>query len=220
MKQFLLVFLISLSFSNAYTQNATICFYAGLLGSRLTGDEDRILEGNARFVRRFAFQGSIALTCPLNDRFKIHTGIGYAQRGSQIESQDVFAFPVSGFYYNKVKIDYLEFPVLISLGNEFMYLMAGPQLAVIVHSDVRGIKSEDVGIKYGAGFELGRYVTAQLLLYHGLTNLTGSSEVKMYNRYMSLAIGAKLFRFRSQESTGNKKSKNKKEFEVPHRTLE
>jgi hypothetical protein len=217
MKHFVFAIVLSTAFSIGYAQKITFDVYGGLVSSTLRGDEDKLLPGDARFTRRFAFHGGIGINFPLNDILKINTGLSYTQRGSVIENAESSIYPVAGFTYHKVKIDYLELPLLLTVGSEAVYLIAGPQLSFVVNSDVRGLKSDDWGLKYGVGFDLSRYFMAQLLFYHGLSNMTGDSEVKMHNRYISLVVGVKPFAIRIKDTENKPKRKSQ---DIPHRTLD
>ena len=220
MKHVGLSIILAICAIDLYAQKITFDAYAGMITSTLRGDEDKLLS-SGRFDRRYAFQGGLLISVPVNDFLKFKTGIQYSQRGAAIQASSFFYSVV--YVATTVKIDCVEVPLLFALGRENVHVFAGPQISFVSRSDVKGLQSPEYGIKYGLGFDFSRIVSAQILFYHGLTNMTGSSEAKMYNRYMGLVIGARIFSVNVAErdkETSTRKRKKKKEFEVPHRTID
>ncbi|MEJ7609994.1 MAG: porin family protein [Ferruginibacter sp.] len=100
----------------------------------------------------------------------------------------------------KIKLSYLNIPVLLSLkARPFLAIQAGPQFGILLNKDdalllsgKNAFKSGDVGIAAGLQFSFtkiklyGRYVA-------GLNNIDNSNTGKWRNQNIHLGLGFRIF---------------------------
>ena len=150
-------------------------------------------EEGVYFKTKTGVVAGVFIGIPVTDMFSIQPEVLYAQKGAKLEG---------GGETGKVKLDYLEIPILgvISLGSggSSPYIVIGPSFGVKMNAklEVGGqeetdfddeVKKGDVGLVLGAGAKLSRFlVEARYNL--GLTNVAeAGDEVK--NRAFSFLVG-------------------------------
>jgi len=218
-------FLLMLSFFfcslQSFSQKLEVEAYGGLISSIFKGEEDRLIGKNANFIRRYAWNANFMLGVRLTDITQLKFGLGYASRGSGVESQDFFYYMNPGIETSHVKVNYLEVPILFFVGPQNINLIVGPQISFVTASDVRGLKESEIGLKYGVGIDTdGRFII-RLLFYNGLTNMINDSKTDFKNGYYNIAFGYKLVRSSVYIEKSEKRKNNKsKQDDIPHRVID
>lgn len=160
---------------------------------------------DVNFERRTGFVGGLFVVWPLGGQVGLQTEALYSQRGAEIEDPDVDAT-------GKVKLDYLEVPVLLRLstpassGTSF-HVFAGPSLGFRVRARGEGtvgnftetedlsdeIEKFDLGLSIGAGADFNRLIVDGRYTW-GLSNLNkdDSDNVEVKNRTFSVMLGIRF----------------------------
>jgi len=110
--------------------------------------------------------------------FHFQPGIMYIQKGAEYRG------PI-------LLLDYIEFPILVSLKFSAVRLNAGPYLSLCIGSGYGGYGGSnydipgcnDYGISYGGGFDIGNFYIG-LFYDYGLTDINNNSNYNTYNRIL------------------------------------
>ena len=144
------------------------------------------------------------VSMPLGARLSLQPEVLFSQKGQTAEGMGVTA---------KIKLDYLEVPVLVtyalsrSAGRGF-YILAGPSIAFKLSAEASAtfgdqevddddigdeIEDFDFGVVFGAGMDFGR-LTVDGRYTLGFTNLSIDTEdaAKVKNRAISILAGIRF----------------------------
>ena len=183
---------------------------AGLNMANLTDEP----EGESYKMKMGVALGGFAVY-KVNDNLSIQPELLYTQKGNEIEYSyedydysyaDWWNHPVTVTEKFKIKLDYIEIPVLakysFSPGESVCpFIFGGPALGILMSAkvDSEDIKSDcnsmDIGLVLGGGVELESGVSIDLRYDMGMTKVFKSEEgytPKQKNTVISLMVGYKL----------------------------
>jgi len=132
----------------------------------------------------------------INDNLSIQPELLYTQKGMEWEDPTASA---------KVKLDYIEIPVLVkysieSDGSASPFIFAGPAISFLVSAKIDStdfkeyMKSTDIGLVLGGGVEFESGISIDLRYDMGMTKVwdVEGEDYKDKNIVISLMVGYKL----------------------------
>jgi hypothetical protein len=170
------------------------------------------------FTRRYAghigFLGGVKIT----EHSGINAGIIYSSRGATFETQHGY-LPFTEI--NGLKLNYLEIPLLYSIGSSFFSLSVGPQYAALLSAKIEGrsdwsdvkssFSSSSFDLRYGIGLNPGRFG----FHFHFVTGLSDILKTSEYTwRSNSFNVGVSYNFLRAESGVF------KKEDDIPHRMID
>ena len=196
MKKFLLPLLALAAFNFGTAQEESIRFgiKAGLNFANLV-DED--LDGDIKI----GINGGAVIEIPLSEKFALQPEVLFSMQGLRAEQN-------SGFNLN-----YINIPIMAKYYiSQGLSLQAGPQLGILVSSNTEfnGVKvdskdimsSIDLGVNFGAGYQLSSGIFFDVRYNLGLTNVfdfefresfdSPSIEPDGRNSVISISLGYKF----------------------------
>lgn len=170
------------------------------------------------FTRRYAghigFLGGIKIT----EYSGINAGIIYSSRGATFETQHGY-LPFTDI--NDLKLNYLEIPLLYSIGSGIFNLSVGPQYSALLRAKVedggdwsdikRSFNSSSFDLRYGFELNPGRFAF-HLYFVTGLSNILKTSEYTWRSNSFNVGVS---YNFLRAEATVLKKNDD-----IPHRTID
>lgn len=195
-------------------QNFSVGPIVGLNVSNLTGD----IENNSF---KAGFAGGIFANYSITDEFGLTGQLLYSQQGANFELANV---------ENKIKLDYLQVPVLGAyyFGKDKFRpkVLLGPQFGFLLSAkdkdgndlDPNGqiYETSDISIVAGAGFNYNLapkiWLNADVRYNFGTSNISKVAGNELRNQYFAVMVGVSIGFRDYDEKTGSfsKPSKNKK----------
>jgi len=167
---------------------------AGANFANVVGDEADSWE------TKTAIHGGVIADLPIDDKFAIQPGLIYSAQGADYSESS---------FSGTVALDYLNIPVLGTYEvAEGLTLKAGPQIGFLLSAkdkedgepdfDVKDfVKSTDIGVNFGLGYELENGLNFNATYNLGLTDLNDDADleaegVNWKNSVIQVSVGYKF----------------------------
>lgn len=175
----------------------------GVNFASITGDETDDLEGKT------AFHLGVVAELALSENFAIQPELLYSAQGAKSEGSDTWEGMTESWEY-KYKLDYLSIPILAKYYvTPALNLHVGPQVSFLINSEVEGeysydgvtesetedledVKSLDLALSAGVGYQLNMGVFFNARYNLGLSNLwdyEGEEDFSQKNSVFQLSVG-------------------------------
>jgi hypothetical protein len=190
---FILLFFISI---NSYSQNK-ISFFGGLNYSPPTSEFFNEFYGEASFGFHFGAGYSIAI----NNKWFFNPKVMYSQQGDRKRTEDQGIYTISRTDTN---LDFINIPLNLKYGEK-TYLLAGPQIGILINDKIYGDYYSDIksNFDYGINLGFGSYIIdsffmelnvfkgfATFLEYPATSYWDGDTKIQSF--YAQLSIGYTL----------------------------
>jgi hypothetical protein len=214
-KHLLLLGLVAGLASAAHAQESRVGFKAGVGLSTVAGNDAHI------FQNQFGFQAGIMADIGLSSLLAFHPELLYAQKGAKIDGSASYvsgAGTYTSSQSGKLRLGYLDLPLLLRLKAAGAFLEVGPQLGVLLSreqdnttvtevtyaggtgssvttqnvssSGTDGARKLDVGYVLGVGYRLPQGLELGLRYNGGLAKLAeGDSAPKLHNSVFQFQVG-------------------------------
>lgn len=204
-KFFLIVFTIFLIAANSYSQKISLSVTGGINFANVKFDPSPEIP---RETRTGILAGALADFCLIENKLSAETGIEYIMKGYNV---------TSGQITGTIKLDYLEFPLLLKLKfpwkNVIPYCAAGPTIGVLLtakgeidsgitksESDIKkDTKSTDFGLFLGAGLDIKTSKKTNIFFQGGYSlgftnfNNVQNSALEVKNYGVQITAGVRYF---------------------------
>ncbi|GBU24342.1 hypothetical protein R83H12_00970 [Fibrobacteria bacterium R8-3-H12] len=124
------------------------------------------------------FQAGVVIDMAPTSLLHIQPGFMYTQKGTENNGVSATAH-------------YIEVPLLLSLNVSVFRLNVGPYLGMYIGSGKDRVFSEDFGLNFGLGIDIGMFHIGGIYDY-GLANMSYDDNFKFYNRTLGLNLGVNL----------------------------
>ncbi|MBX2961412.1 MAG: PorT family protein [Cyclobacteriaceae bacterium] len=167
------------------------------------------------FVRRYGYHLGATAGFPVSEISIIETGLFFSSRGTTVENNSFWGFNIT---LSDLKLNYLEIPLLFSVGHGSFRVFAGPQYSILVAAkseehDVKDLfDNGSLELRYGFGFQ-GKAIGARLSFINGFTAIQVSDYFKWRNNAYTFSVTYAL-------AKSTKTPKSKTSSDIPHRTLD
>ena len=183
-RYFFILLLIVAPFTSVKAQEIKFGIKGGLNLANL-GDDASDVE------HRFGLHAGGFVSFPLLSNFRIQPEVVYSQQGAQAD-----------FGSDERKYDYLNIPVIVKfMLTKNFNVQAGPQLGILLsaNEEVSGdeidvkdtLKSTDIGVGFGIGYETSDNVSIDARYNLGFTDIVddGTSNFSLTNQVIQLSLG-------------------------------
>ena len=199
----LLAALFLLSLVSLQAQDLNFGVKGGVNFASITGDETDDLDGKT------AFHLGVVAELALSENLAIQPELLYSAQGAKSEGSDTWDGMTESWEY-KYKLDYLSIPILAKYYvTPALNLHVGPQVSFLINSEAEGeysydgvtesetedledVKSLDLALSAGVGYQLNMGVFFNARYNLGLSNLwdyEGEEDFSQKNSVFQLSVG-------------------------------
>jgi len=150
---------------------------------------------------RLGIRLGVSAAIPLSDAMTYKTGVLYSVKGYSLNLTENFDGQIYETNVNQ-SLNYLEIPMNLSFAvSDQLFLMAGPYIGIFMGTtaiidgedidvDTEGLRSKDIGVNVGAGFEISEAISVNAGYQKGLTPLEKSdiSSKKNINFHIGMTF--------------------------------
>lgn len=199
----------------------TIELLGGLTSSILK--EESIHDNNytRSYSRRYSGHLGFLAGGKISDYSGLRSGLIYASRGAVLEDSGIPYF--SGYTVTKLKLDYLEIPILYAFEPSNFRIFFGPQYATLLSANVKDenssqdiksiLNSGSFELRYGFSAHSKSGLGYQLHIISGLSDILKSEEYSWKGNSINLSLSYAV-------SRSNSAPKKSKAVDIPHRIID
>jgi hypothetical protein len=220
MKKVTIIFLVAFISSQGNCQ-FNIELLGGLTSSILKEESSYDNNYTRSYSRRYSGHLGFLAGGKISDYSGLRSGLIYASRGAVLEDSGIL--PFSGYSVTKLKLDYLEIPLLYSFEPSSFRIFIGPQYATLLFAKVKGddtnqdsksiLNSGSFELRYGFSAHAKSGLGYQLHIISGLSDILKSEEYSWKGNSINLSLSYAVTRSNSAPTKS-------KAVDIPHRIID